>query len=224
MAWLTAIVGALCLAVCQWLIYVYAPTEATMGIIQKIFYMHLPLSWWGLISFFTVFIASIGYLIKRDSRWDHLSQSCLETGVLFCGLALVTGMIWGKNSWGVWWTWDPRLTTTLVMWFIYAACLMLRHMDMPLERQRTISAVIGIIAFIDVPLVFFSARIFRSIHPAVFASRGGGMEPAMLYTLLACILSLGIFWLGIILTRKEQLAINDSLRKTRFIIINDSNI
>ena len=174
---LLVLLGGAALAVCQWLIFFYAPVEAQLGLMQKVFYTHLPLAWWALISFLVVFVASIVYLIRRSPAADRVCAAAAEVGVLLAGLALVTGMIWARRSWGVWWTWDPRLTTTLVMWFIYAGYLVLRGLDLPPQRKRMICAVVGVVAFLDVPLVFLSARLWRSIHPAVFASKGGGLEP-----------------------------------------------
>lgn len=205
--------GAVAVACCQLLIYIYAPVEADLGLMQKVFYLHLPLAWWALISFFTVFVASIAFLIKPSSRLDNLCAAAAEIGVLFAGLALVTGMIWAKQSWGVWWTWDPRLATTLVMWFVYAAYLVLRSMDIPRQRKSTICAVVGIAAFLDVPLVFFSARLFRSIHPAVFASHEGGLEPEMKITAMACVCAMGIFWAGLLLFRKRILDLDQRLEE-----------
>lgn len=202
---LFALAGGLTLALCQWLIYCYAPQEATLGLMQKIFYTHLPLAWWALISFFLVFVGSIFVLVRRSPAADRLCAAAAEAGVLFSGLALATGMIWARKSWGVWWTWDPRLSTTLVMWFAYAGYLLLRGLDMSPERRRLVCAVAGVAAFLDVPLVFVSARIWRSIHPAVFASQGGGLEPAMKLTAAACVLALGLFWFGLVLLRKRQL-------------------
>ena len=221
MAVIAGVASAICLAACQWLIYVYAPLEVAMGAIQKIFYLHLPLALWAFVSFFVVFIASAIFLVRRASHWDELACACAEIGLLFSGLVLITGMIWGKVSWGVWWTWDPRLTTTLVMWFIYSAYLLARRLDVPVERKRLISAVIGIVAFLDVPLVFFSARIFRSIHPAVFGARGGGLEPEMLFTLLACVASLGMLWLALVLVRKRQLEMFSRLRRAKFAFLSN---
>lgn len=195
----------------QLLIFFYAPIESNLGIIQKIFYFHMPLAFWALCSFFVVFVASVLYLFKKSNALDRLSAASAEIGVLFSGLALITGIIWAKRSWGVWWTWDPRLSTTLIMWFIYSAYLVFRTLPLPQVRMKMICAVLGVVAFLDVPLVFLSARIFRSIHPAVFASKEGGLEPEMLYTTLACIASLGLFWLGLILFRSEQLHIKDKV-------------
>lgn len=213
---LLALLGGSGLACCQWLIFFHAPMEESMGIIQKIFYMHLPLAWWALISFFVLFTASIAYLWHKNQGMDQLCQAAAELGVLFAGLSLATGMIWAKKSWGVWWTWDPRLSTTLIMWFIYTAYLVIRNMDMPERRRSLVCAVIGIVAFLDVPLVFFSARIFRSIHPAVFASREGGLDPDMRITVLAVIACMGCLWTALLWTRKRQLAIKADMEKWRY--------
>ena len=202
---LLALLGGLAFACCQWLIYVYAPEEATLGLIQKIFYIHLPLAWWALISFFTVFLGSIACLLRRAPGADRLCAAAAEVGVLLSGLALVTGMLWARKSWGVWWTWDPRLTTTLIMWFVYAGYLVLRGLDLPPQRKSLVCAVVGVVAFLDVPLVFISARIWRSIHPAVFAAKGGGQEPEMKMTVIACVLSFGLLWAGLVWLRKRQL-------------------
>lgn len=210
---LLALLGGIGLACCQWLIFFHAPVEETLGMIQKIFYMHLPLAWWALISFFALFAASIAYLWRKSPGADHLCQAAAEIGVLFAGLSLATGMIWAKKSWGVWWTWDPRLSTTLIMWFIYTAYLVIRNMDMPERRRSLVCAVIGIVAFLDVPLVFFSARIFRSIHPAVFASREGGLDPDMRITVLAAIACMGCLWAALLWTRKRQLGIKADMEK-----------
>ena len=202
---LLAVAGRLAMAGAQWLIWCYAPEEATLGLMQKIFYLHLPLAWWALFSFFLVFLGSLAVLLRRGDGADRLCAAAAAVGVLFSGLTLVTGMIWARRSWGVWWTWDPRLTTALVMWFVYAAYLLLRGLDMGPERRRLVCAVVGVAAFLDVPLVFVSARIWRSIHPAVFASREGGLEPEMKLTAVACVIALGLFWAGLVWLRKRQL-------------------
>lgn len=201
--WL-ALLGGFALAFCQWLIFVYAPIEASMRLPQKIFYLHLPLSWWGLISFLIVFIASIGYLWTRNHIWDALAGACAEVGLVLAVLALATGSIWGKPSWGYWWTWDPRLTTTLVMCFIYAGYLIVRSMDIQPDRRAQIAAVLGIAAFLDVPLVFLSARLWSYIHPPSIS-----LEPEMKLTVIACVASFTLLWAGLVafrwkLARDEQ--------------------
>ncbi|MDR2055789.1 MAG: cytochrome c biogenesis protein [Desulfovibrio sp.] len=197
--------GCLSLACCQYLIYFYAPAEETMGLVQKIFYIHLPLAWWALFSFFLVFLGSVAYLLKRAPVADRLCAAAAETGVLLSGLALLTGMLWARKSWGVWWTWDPRLTTTLVMWFVYAGYLVLRGLNLSAQRKGLVCAVLGVVAFLDVPLVFVSARIWRSIHPAVLGAQGGGLEPEMKLTVAACVVAFGFFWAGLVWLRKGQL-------------------
>ncbi len=200
-----AALGAVGMAISQWFIFEYAPIEAHMGLVQKIFYIHLPLAWWAFMSFFVVFVASIAYLKTRKSSWDALAKAAAEVGVLCSGLAIVTGSIWARHSWGVWWTWDPRLTTALIMWFVYTGYLVLRGLDMPAGRNANIRAVVGIVAFVDVPLVFLSARLWRSIHPAVFASQGGGLDDAMKTTLFVCLGTFALLWAALVLFRKGQL-------------------
>jgi heme exporter protein C len=144
-------------------------------------------------------------LRSRRLWWDHLARAGAEVGLLLATLALVSGSIWARHSWGVWWTWDPRLTTTLVMCFVYAGYLALRGLDLPQQRTSVICAVVGIVAFLDVPLVFVSARLWRSIHPAVFASKDGGLEPEMRLTILACVASFGLLWSVLTFLRARQL-------------------
>lgn len=201
-----AIAAGLALAVAQWFIFSYAPVEATMGVVQKIFYPHLGLAWGGMFSFFTVFVAGALYLWKRDPRWDRLGGAAAEVGVLFASLALVCGSLWARPIWNVWWTWDPRLTTTLIMCFIYAAYLVLRASGLGRERRALVCAVVGVAAFLDVPLVFISARMWRSIHPAVFKREGGGLEPEMLTALFVTLAAFGLLWLCLVALRARQLA------------------
>lgn len=199
------LIATILTGIAQILIFFYAPVEESMGLIQKIFYYHLPFAILALLSFFLVFISSIFYLYKNSIYSDCFSRACAEIGVLFSGIALATGMIWAKKAWGVWWTWDPRLTTTFIMWFIYSAYLLIGNLEMTISRQRLIRAVLGIVAFVDVPLVFLSARFFRSIHPAVFAHKEGSIDPAMANTVFFCCMALGFFWIALIIFRKNQL-------------------
>ena len=179
---------------------------------QKVFYVHLPLAWWALLSFFVVFLASAVVLLRASDAADRLCRAAAEVGVLLTTLTLATGMIWARRSWGVWWTWDPRLTTALIMWFVYVGYLLLRGLDLPPRRKSVICAVVGIVAFLDVPLVFLSARLWRSIHPAVFAAKGGGMEPEMKLTAIACVVSFALFWAGLVWLRKRQLDMEARVR------------
>ena len=213
---LLALLGALAMAVCQWLIFAYAPEEKVMGLAQKIFYIHLPLAWWGLISFACAFVGGILYLMKRDRKYDLFAAASVEVGMLFCTLTLITGSIWGRHSWGVWWTWDPRLTTALILWFIYAGCMALRAMPMPEGRRAALCSVVSIAGFADVPLVFLSARLWRSIHPSVFASEGGGLTSEMAVTVIACVLCFAFVWLALLLLRWGQLRLSAKLDAMMF--------
>ncbi|MFW5836858.1 MAG: cytochrome c biogenesis protein CcsA [Desulfovibrionaceae bacterium] len=199
------IMAGLVLAGVQWLIWSYAPVEASMGLVQKIFYYHLPMAWWALISFFVVFLASLGYLFTRRAGFDQWAGAAAELGVVMSALALITGTLWARPAWNVWWTWDPRLTTTLIMWFVYASYLLIRSSPLGRERRRLICAVLGVVAFLDVPLVFFSARMWRSVHPAVLASQGGGLEPEMWQAVVGSLTGFGLLWICLLTLRARQL-------------------
>ncbi len=196
-----AATAMLLMAVGQYAIWLYAPEEMTMGLVQKIFYFHLPLAWWSFVAFFGVCAASVLVLWTGKENWDVLAGTLAEVGVLFSGLALVTGSIWGRAAWNAWWTWDPRLSTTLVMWFVYAGYLVLRASDAGGAKGARMRAVLGIVAFVDVPLVFLSARLWRSIHPAVLASKSGGLEPEMWTTVWINVVAWGALFAALVLAR-----------------------
>jgi heme exporter protein C len=181
-------------------IFIYAPVEKTMGLVQKIFYIHVPSAFLAYLAFFITFIASIFYLYRKDSRWDTVAYCAVETGVIFCTIVLVTGPIWAKPIWNVWWTWDLRLTTTLILWFTYVAYLMLRRAVK--ENQRAnLSAVFGIIGFINVPITFFSIRLWRTIHPVVITSRGLNMSGPMKFALIITFIAFCFLFFSLLLSR-----------------------
>ena len=163
-----------------------APTERTMGTIQRIFYLHVPSAWTGLTAFFICFIANLLYVVRRQPRWDWLGVSAAEVGLTFTTVVLVTGPIWAHPVWGMWWTWDARLTSTFVLWLLYVAYLLLRTLVEEPDRRALLSALFGIFAFIDVPLVFGSIRWWRTQHPqpVVMGGAGSGLEPTMRWVLL----------------------------------------
>lgn len=172
-----------------YLIFIWSPVERTMGIVQKIFYFHVGTAWVAFLAFGVVFVASIMFLIKRKRIYDIVGGISAEIGVLFTAMVLTTGPIWGKSAWNTWWTWEPRLTTTLILFFIYIAYIIIRHMDGAWEKKARLASVFGIIGFIDVPIVFMAIRWWNSkLHPIVFgegpSQSGGGIEPPMLVTLL----------------------------------------
>jgi heme exporter protein C len=219
-AWLS---GATFLGVVAslYLAFLYAPEEVTMGPVQRIFYWHVASAWVGLLLAFTVvFLASIAYLRTRQRRWDKLAYCSAEIGVLFTTIVLVTGPIWGKAAWNTYWTWDPRLTTTLVLWFIYVAYLVIRGAAEGSERKARLAAVFGIIGWIDVPLVFLSIRWWRTIHPVVVTAKGFSMTPEMLTAMLGGLVAFTLlyFWfmqqrLRLEALRREVADLKDELRE-----------
>ena len=130
----------------------------------RIVYFHVPMAWVAFLAFFIVFVASLAYLRTANPRWDHLGRASAEVGLIFTTLVLITGSIWGYPIWGTWWTWDPKLTTTLILWFMYLAYLMVRSYAEP-PRGPRFAAVVGIIAFVDVPIVYMSNYWWRTLHP-----------------------------------------------------------
>lgn len=181
--------------------FVYAPKEATMGDVQRIFYFHVGAAWTAFLAFFVVFLGGVAYLRTRDRRWDALALSSAEIGVVFTTIALAMGSIWAKPAWGAWWTWDPRLTTTTVLWLIYVSYLILRGtIDEP-ERRARFAAVVGIVGFVDVPIVFLSIRLWRTIHPVLVKSEGFDMAPEMVQALLAALLACTLLYAYLLLAR-----------------------
>ncbi|MBV9146299.1 MAG: cytochrome c biogenesis protein CcsA [Acidobacteria bacterium] len=191
-----------------------APTEATMGNIQRIFYYHVPAYATAFTMFAVNLLASIFYLARRNSESaaiaDAVAVSSAEIGVLFCSIGLITGMLWAKPVWGIWWTWDARLTSTFVLWLIYVSYLMLRQMSAT-DQAPTLAAALAIFGFVDVPIVYMSIRWWRTQHPqpVIFGEQGSGLDPSMVPALLvnlAAFLLYGalIFWVRYKLERARQ--------------------
>ena len=181
----------------------YAPTERTMGHVQRIFYFHVAFAWATLfVAFFVTFAASITYLIKKTRFWDIVAASSVEIGVTFSFIILTTGPIWARPVWGAYWTWDPRLVTTLILLFIYFAYLMLRQAIEEETKRARFSAVLGIIGFIDVPIVYFSVNWWsRTIHPDVIKPEGAALHPHMLQTLYVALLAVTLFYVFLLFRR-----------------------
>ena len=148
-----------------YLIFMVAPTDSVLGHVQRVFYFHVPLAIMSFVAFLVVFIASVVYVFRRESKWDSLAHAAAEVGVVFITLALITGIIWAKPTWNAWWLWTPRLTTTLILWLIYVAYLMIRAYAPSQSKAAIYGAVMGIIGFVDVIVVYFSVEWWPGIHP-----------------------------------------------------------
>ena len=186
------------------MVFFYAPIEAVMGPVQKVFYFHVANAWLGSLAFGTAFVAGIAYLATKKSIWDLVGLSAVEIGLVFMLITIVTGSIWARPAWNTWWTWDPRLTTVTVMELAYAAYLMLRSGIEDPERRARFGAVYAIIVFISVPLMFFSIRLMRTIHPVVIGSNDPAAEgafsmtSAMTTTFMFALLSYSVLYISLL--------------------------
>src|SRR5437764_3358815 len=181
---LLALATALLLSFALYEALIAAPTEQTMGNVQRIFYYHVPSAWTAFVLFLINFIASIVYLIRRNPKTDILALVAAEVGVVFCTVVIVTGPIWARPVWGIWWApGDIRLTTTLVLWLIYISYLVLRRFSTS-GQTPVLAAVVAIFGALDVPLVYFSIWFFRTQHPSPVIGGGGSLDPRMAHVLL----------------------------------------
>src|SRR5229473_4193399 len=187
-----AVLTAVLLSYALYEALVAAPTEQTMGNVQRIFYYHVPSAWTAFLLFLINFVASVVFLIRRDTKADILALVSAEVGVVFCTVVLVTGPIWARPVWGIWWTWDLRLTLTLVLWLIYVSYLMLRRFSTS-SQTPVLAAVLAIFGALDVPLVYFSIWFFRTQHPSPVIGGGGSIDPRMLRVLLVNWLAFSCF-------------------------------
>ena len=178
-----AVLTALLLSYALYEALVAAPTEKTMGDVQRIFYYHVPSAWTAFLLFLINFVASVVYLIRRSHTADIVAVVTAEVGVVFCTVVLVTGPLWARPVWGIWWTWDVRLTSTLVLWLIYISYLMLRRFSSS-GQTPLLAAALAVFGALDVPLVYFSIWIFRTQHPQPVIGGGGSIDPRMLHILL----------------------------------------
>ena len=194
----TAIIYALAIYYALFL----APADVEMGELVRIFYFHLPLAITSYLAFFIVFLSGILYLQKKDIEWDFVASASAEVGVLFCTLAIITGMLWAKAEWGMFWDWgDMKLNTTLVLWLIYIAYLSIRNSIEEKEKRARLSAVYGIIGFVGVPLSYFSFYIWEWIHPKVVSPGGGGLRTEMRTALIISMFAFFIFYFYLLFKR-----------------------
>lgn len=198
------------------LIFLYAPLEATQGIAQKIFYIHVPLAWCTFVAVAVLLVGSLAFLWKRRPAHDRLARSAAEVATLFATLVLVTGSLWGKAVWGTWWDWDGRMTSTLVLWFLLVGYVLYRSLSeaSPAETAR-VAAVIGILAAVDVPIIHLSVEWWRTLHPDPVVLRpgdvGGGLPGSMFATLLVSLAAFSLLLATLILARYRLAEAEDEI-------------
>lgn len=192
-------VGGL-VAICGWAIFLAAPREITMGDVQRIVYLHVAVAWCGLAGCVAMGVSAATYLARRDSAWDRWSQTAGELGWLCTTLTLATGSLWAHEAWNTWWTWEPRLTASLVLWLGFAGYFLVRASLDDAERRARLSAVLAVLTLADVPLVIMATRWFRGIHPVT-----PEMDPRMRLVLLTCVVAISALFVLLAVLRKTQL-------------------
>lgn len=182
-----------------YLTFIYTPVERQMGVVQKIFYFHVGSAWNAFFAFFIVGLFSVLYLVKRKRIFDCIAKVSAEIGVVFTAIVLTTGPIWARSAWNTWWNWEPRLTTTLILFFIYIAYIMVRSLDLEWQKKARLSSVLGIIGALMVPIVYMSIHWWESsFHPVLGEDTDGGMssalEPSMLFTLIFTVFTMTLVY------------------------------
>lgn len=204
----TALLMALALA----LVFLNAPEEKIMGAVQKIFYFHVPIAAMTFLAVFVLLAGSVGYLWTRRAVWDHLSVAATEVGLLFCTLVLITGPIWAKPAWGVWWTWEAKLTTTLILWLLLAGSLLAREYATAPDQAARIGSILGVVAALDVPVVYKAVDWWRGQHPIVFgAGKTNPLAPGMGRALMVCMLTFLLLFTLLVAARARLAALADRL-------------
>lgn len=196
----------------HWMVFFWVSTEATLGISQRIFYVHVAAMWNGLLAFIVVALCSAMYLWLRDNRLDQIGRAAAEGGLVFFSIGLTAGPLWAKLAWGTWWTWEPRLTLSLLAWFIYIGYLLVRSATDNPERGKTFAAVIGIVGAINIPLIHISVLWFRSLHPQPVVARPEGpqLPPDMLITLFTALGAFTCLLVALVLLRYGVARLEDA--------------
>jgi heme exporter protein C len=198
------VVVACLLLTSLFMIFFVAPTESTMGDVQRIVYLHVSVAWCGLVAMIAMGCCGAMYLVRRRLEWDFWSQAAAEVGYLCTTLTLITGSAWAHEAWGTWWTWEPRLTSSLVLWIMYSGILLVRSSIEDPHRRGRIGAVLAIIGVADVPLVLMATRWFRGVHPIA-----PEMDPRMHIVLLVAVVSFTVLFAYLAVLRRRQLEISD---------------
>lgn len=192
--WALGLLSVLAFLTALGMVFLYAPREATMGEIQRIFYFHVAAAWVGFFGFFVTFTASSLYLLTKVRRWDILALSSVEVGLTFITAAVATGSLWAGPVWGTYWTWEPRLTISAIQWLLYVAYGMLRGSVVEPDRRARFAAVYGIAAFATVPLSWFAIRWWRTIHPQILSGGDMALTPRMVQTLIASLVAFTLLY------------------------------
>lgn len=197
------ILGLLGVVALHWMVFFWVPTESSMGIVQRIFYVHVPSAWVAFLAFGIVAITGAMYLWLGDDRLDQAGVAAAEGGMIFTTIVLITGPLWGKIAWGTYWTWEPRLTLTLLLWFIYLGYFLVRRSTDNPEQGKKFAAVVGVVGAADIPLIHISVSWLRSLHPdpVVLKPEGPTLDSAMLITLMVGLLTFTVLFLGLFLIR-----------------------
>lgn len=198
-----SLVGAALVMTLLWMVWFWVPTEALQGVVQRIFYIHVPSAWVAFMAFGVVALCSAMYLWLRDERFDRAAVSAAEGGLIFTTIVLISGPLWGKVAWGAYWVWEPRLTLTLLLWFIYLGYFMVRNATENPERGKRFAAVVGIVGALDIPLIHVSVLWFRSQHPqpVVLRTDGPSLDASMGLTLGVGFLAFTILFFGLMMLR-----------------------
>ncbi|HDP69270.1 MAG TPA: cytochrome C assembly protein [Actinobacteria bacterium] len=192
--------------------FFYAPLDKNLGVVQKIFYIHFPVAIVPYIAFFVVFVTSILYLKTRDGKWSKIAYASVEVGLVIDTALLVTGTIFDKPTWGVWWVWEPRLTTSLIMWLLYAGYLMLHFSVDEIEKRSRLTAVYGIVAFISVPISFMSIRWWRTAHPLLITPKGIALDTPMWVTTLVFLVSMTFLYAYLLRQRVNVINLQEEIQ------------
>ncbi len=189
----------------------FVSADAAQGNVQRLMYVHVPAAWLAFLAFFVVFLMSVLYLIQRDGRWDRVAASSAEIGVVFTALTLALGMMWGKPTWGVWWTWDPRLTTTAILLAVYVGYLAIRSFADDPERRARWAAIVGIIGFANVPIVYLSVTWWRTLHQPPSSPRS--VAPEILWTLLFNVAAFTLVYVYLMMRRVRLAGLEGELEQ-----------
>ena len=198
------VLSALLMALTLYMVFLWVPTEQNLGVSQRIFYFHVPVGWLGMVSIVVVAFASIMHLVTGRERWDSLAHATAELGLIAATLILVTGSIWAKPVWGVWWTWDAKLTTTLILWFIYVGYLMVKAYAPAGSQGQRFASVVALIGAIDAPIIYLATLWWRTAHPELNIgplAESGGLDSRMALTFLVSLVAFTVLYVYLLIER-----------------------